>query len=458
MENVNVTPENYAPFDITDFDVELLYTTQATIIVSCAQNLSLAVNINRLLEAKHFRDKTFRRIWQIIATKLEGSRGNDLNLTTMQLELQRREIDLDLTKFMDLIVDDEDVIASYARKIKEISLRDKIKNQVQGMHVEEMDIVDVLEGMKNVILDVENDLTDVSLSKTLPEMLTDLEAYLESDEEAVVYRTGLPEADEHLVDLSPGNMAIIAASPGAGKTSLGVFMAIKNAWMGTPTHFISLEMSERQIIARFLNSITGVSATKMIKKKLTPVELKTIKDARQILEKLPIRISPYVDMPLNVLLQSMRESKARYGTEMFFVDYVQLIRYDGRTKREEASFVAQQLKSISLELDASVVVMSQLSRNNKVEPDMQDLKETSDLEQAASLIVLLYGDKLGITDHLRTSDSYPVFMKVAKQRNGETFRKLLDFMPTKMQFKVNAYDMDEYEEQRSKMWKKNEEQ
>lgn len=434
-------------FNIDDIDIELMYNTQASIIVSCAQDPNMAYAVSKYLEPKHFDESKFQEVWNIIRMKLEDNSASDINLTTLQLDIQHRQIDLDLTKFLDLTVESEELVVSYAKKVKEIWFKNHLRNSINSLDIKDMSALDVLDGVKNIVNDVESGLSDVSVAKTLTEMYDALEEYIESDEIPTVYRFGLPDVDKGIIDLAPGNTVIIGATPGSGKTGMGVFSAIQNAWMGTSVHFFSLEMSEFQIIARFLNSLTGISSWKMLRKKLTDDELKQLKAARKKLERLPIRITPYPDMPISALLQSMRDSKIKYGTEIFFVDYIQLINHEGRTKREEASYVAQKLKSVALELDSCVVQMSQLSRNNKVEPDMQDLKETSDLEQAASLIVLLYFDKLGITDHLKSDVSVPLFLKVAKQRNGSVFKRLLDFIPSKMQFRVNDFSIDDYEKE-----------
>lgn len=441
---------NNNSFNITDVNVELLHDTQASIIVSCAQDPNMAYTVAKFLESQHFSEPKFQKIWEAIKLKLEASRANEINLTTLQLEAQRRNLDVDLSDYLDFAVEDEDVVISYARQIKEIYLRKHLRDSISNIHIDDMSVEDVVEDIRGITNDIENELTDITISKTLPEMFDDLQEFLEGDELPQLYRFGLPGIDESIVDFAPGNTVIIGATPGQGKTALGIFMAIQNGWMGVPTHFFSLEMSERQIIARFLNAVTGISAKQILRKQITKEELERLKDARKTLEKLPIIITPYADIPISTLLQSMRDSKIRHGTEVFFIDYIQLISVQGRTKREEASFVAQKLKSMALELDACIVQMSQLSRNNKVEPDMHDLKETSDLEQAASLIVLLYADKLGITDHLRTVNSYPIFFKVAKQRNGEVFKKLLDFIPSKMQFKLSDFDIKQYEKELTK--------
>lgn len=446
-------------FNMNVNNIELLYNTQATLIISSAHDANIAYEISKHMQPSHFSEPAFQRLWSFIQVKLESNSANDINLTALQLEAQKMELNLDLTEYLDLVVEDTDLLLSYAKIVKSIVLQRKLRNKVDRIFSDSSEISELLENIKLTTNSIENEISDITLSKSLPEMFNDLQEYLATDDLPQIYKFGLPEIDENIIDFAPGNTVIIGATPGVGKTSLGIVTAINNGWAGVPTHFFSLEMSERQLIARFLNAVTGIPAKKILRKALSYEEKENLLLAKRTLERLPIRVTNYADMPLNALLQSMRDSKIKYGTEVFFVDYVQLINYEGRTKREEASFVAQKLKSLALELDACIVQMSQLSRNNKVEPDMQDLKETSDLEQAASLIILMYMDKLGITDHLKTDLSYPVFFKVAKQRNGSVFKNLLDFIPTKMQYRINSFKIEEYEKEltQSKRSKKDEE-
>lgn len=428
-------------FDITNYNPKILWDIEATLLVSSVQHASIAHSVANILKPEHFTDTSFGSMWKLFLNKLHKD-GTVPNLVMMQLEGQQFNIDIDMSDLIDYTIADPELAETYALSIKDLWLRNKLRDSFSNMHLDGLVLDEALETARTIVNEISNQRTNVAPALDLHELGVSLLDYVESDDEVKIYQFGMPEIDKDIVDLAPGNTVIIGAQPSVGKTSLGIFMAMKNAMVGVPTHMFSLEMTEHQITSRFQSYITGIPAKTILSKNLTYKELQMLQTANERFKTVPMRVTPYPDMHLDTLIQSMRDSKLQFGTELFLVDYIQLINFQGRTKREEASFIAQKLKSVAMELDACIVLMSQLSRNNSVEPSMFDLKETSDLEQSASLVVLLYGDKMGVADGLKTEGSYPVFFKIDKQRNGEKFKKTLHFMPKSMQFMVADFDTD----------------
>lgn len=433
-------------FEIGDTDFRLIQDMEATILVSSINDVNIAYEVSKMIQPHYFTNNEIGRAWALVLENLEANTAKNVNVATIQVEANRRKIDIDLTRYLALVTTDEDTVKSYASKIKDVYLTSYFDEQVLKIRNSAEGVSESVQKIKELANDVENQLSDVSLSMHISEMFEGLEEYLNSTEVPTIYGFGVPGVDEGLVDLAPGNTAIISASPGGGKTSLGIYTAVQNALKGIPVHFFSLEMSKRQITARIINTLVKVSAKKMLTKTLTDKEKQKIIAAKHLIKTLPLHVTPHPDMPLSTLLQSMRDSRLKYNTEIFIVDYIQLVNVVGRTKREEASLVAQRLKSAALELDASIVIMSQLKRIDKLEPDMFDLKETSDLEQSASLIAIMYPDKSGFFDKHKGENSYPIFFKIDKQRNGETFKRLLSFDPVEMSFHtITNADLDGYD-------------
>ena len=430
-------------------DSELISEIEASILVSSVDNVNVAYTVSKQLEPSHFSNSEIGRAWAVVSEFLEAGKGKNINLATIQVELNRRDIGFDLSKYVSLTTQDEDVIHAYCELVKKLYFSWYLGNELSSIDVQNVDIIANLDKLKSLANEIENNLLDVSETVHISELADEIDEYLSNDEKPIIYGLGLPGVDEQIIDLAPGNTAIISASPSVGKTSLGIHMAVKNALKGVPVHFFSLEMSRRQLSARILNALVGVSAKNILSKKVDKTGLRKLKGAKHILDKLPLYLSPHPDMPLHTLLQSIRDSKLKNNTQIFIIDYIQLVDVTGRTKREEASLVAQRLKSIALELDVCILFMSQLKRidSSKNEPDMFDLKETSDLEQSASFIAIMYPDKTGFFDKYKTETETPIFFKVDKQRNGEKFKKLISFNATEMSFStIMSADMSGYED------------
>lgn len=247
------------------------------------------------------------------------------------------------------------------------------------------------------------------------------------------------DIDKYIYDFVPGNTIVIGARPNIGKTLLSLHIIRKNAEKGIPSHFISLEMKPYQIFTRYISMLSGIPSVKIFRNYLDEEEKIIIEELKKDLlaQKIPIYFTSTFDGSLQNIESLMRKSVFEFGTKLFVIDYLQLMsnpQYNQSRHLEIASIV-QRLKNLAIELDVSIVEVSQLSRklNNKEDPQMSDLKESGDIEQAASLVVLL-GDKgEDVIDKVNVgNEEHPIIrkkllFKVEKQRNGPKFSAIVSF-------------------------------
>jgi len=253
--------------------------------------------------------------------------------------------------------------------------------------------------------------------------------------------TGFPALDELLGGMQRSDMIILAARPSLGKSSLALGIA-RNAALeqGAQVAVFSLEMSKEQLVQRLLSMEAEVDSKRVRLKQYTPLQEKRVMDATGKLSGLHIYID---DSPASRVVE-MR-SKARRlqqdrGIDLIIVDYLQLIRGDGRSenKVQEISDISRSLKALAREMNCPVLAVSQLSRAVEQRPShvpmLSDLRESGSIEQDADVVMFIYRDDVYIKkedwDRINPERPYPEGIAniiVAKHRNGPQGQRNLRF-------------------------------
>ena len=268
--------------------------------------------------------------------------------------------------------------------------------------------------------------------------------------------TGFVALDELLGGLQRSDMIVLGARPSLGKSSLALSIA-RNAAVEQRAHvaIFSLEMSREQLVQRFLASEAKVDSNKVRLGHYNEVEEKRIMEAAGILSEAPI----YVDDSPALRMVEMR-SKARRlhyerGIDLIIVDYLQLIRGDGRgeSKVQEFGEISRSLKALARELDTPVLAVSQLSRAVELRtphtPLLSDLRETGSIEQDADIVLFIYRDDVYYTkdewERHNPDKPYPKGIAniiVAKHRNGPTGQRDLRFRQNITKFENLASEQE----------------
>lgn len=225
--------------------------------------------------------------------------------------------------------------------------------------------------------------------------------------------TGFPRFDRSTRGLRPGQLVVVGARPGMGKTSWMLNAAVHFAQAGGPTLFVSLEMSDREVVARALSGLAGVC----IGKALTPFAERDLERSVQVVETLPLWLHQAGKSRLSNVLAAIRTGVARHAVRLVCVDYLQLISPDkkGGNRAEDVAEVTRELKLAAGEMRVPIIAASQLNRDACGErPNLRHLRESGAIEQDADIVMLLH---LPVEDG---GDIVPSQMILAKHRNGAT--------------------------------------
>lgn len=230
-----------------------------------------------------------------------------------------------------------------------------------------------------------------------------------------------------------GNIVIIGAYPGDGKTALALQCAARFGKKHNVGYF-SFESKASRLYDRHVAREALISSAAINANKLTEEDFKTIISLRDKLAGTRVTIIDAVGM---TAADITAYSQAKHF-DVIFVDYIQQVEQPagGPMKDfERVTYVSRELQKFAVRTDTAVISLSQLSRPDKVKikykgddgewhvrsitppPTIGDLRSSGQIEQDADIILLMWREDYDIKDS-------PRIIQVAKNRNGEALDKV----------------------------------
>ena len=258
------------------------------------------------------------------------------------------------------------------------------------------------------------------------------EAMAAREGSAVAVKTGFDDLDRLTGGLRPGDLVVLAARPGVGKTALALNMALRAAKAGTHVAFYSLEMSGVQLMQRLIAIEAQVPLCSLRAGMLLQADWQAVAQAASIIGGLPLSIDDAGGLtPARLRAKARRAMRdAEHGRGLVVVDYLQLMA-PSRSRREatraiEVAEFSRSLKELAKEIGQPVVALSQLSRaiesrGGPKRPMLSDLRESGAIEQAADMVAFL--DRSmdeSEAAHENRPDLGVALVILAKHRNGPT--------------------------------------
>ena len=242
--------------------------------------------------------------------------------------------------------------------------------------------------------------------------------------------TGFVDLDFKTGGLQRGELAILAARPSMGKTSLMLNIAANVAKSGRRVHIFTLEMTARALAWRLLFGEAKVDMhlgkTGHIRDREHESELQRVHDAFSRLQNLPIYYNESSFNIMEICSFAQREAVTR-GVDLICFDYLGLAHSGlrGVSRNDEIGFMTGNLKRLAKELNVPILCLSQLSRINENQgskrPTLHALRDSGNIEQDTDLAMFLYSDEYYQKDPtLPVPAEWQSTLIIAKQRNGPT--------------------------------------
>lgn len=250
-------------------------------------------------------------------------------------------------------------------------------------------------------------------------------------------KTGFYKLDDCIGNLEGGDVTVVGARPAIGKSAFVTQMIGQMASKGNRVGCFNLEMNESQVYERFVARMAELSLLRI--RRATSF----LGGEKEAFEKANEEMSEY-DVIISTGSKTVSEIRAESRHQRFdviIIDYLQLIKSDRRfaNRASEVGDISKAVKALATELNVPIILLSQLNRVSETkdtkEPTMSELRESGDIEQDASNIILLW--------NVSESRKYKG-LKVEKQRQGENMKEGLKFDGEHMRFEERMEDFEKF--------------
>lgn len=369
----------------------------------------------RDLEPRHFFGEPNHRVWEAILAVVDEGRALDLVSVAAWLRDRERLQSIGGPAYLGALVDATPAIAHVGehaalvldawRRRQAIAICQRAQAEGYGDIGTTAEWLDELEAKVAELVRHGGGKSKPELAgRVLEAQLVDIIATAEGKGSAPGVLSGLTDLDAFTGGWKGGQLVLIAARPGVGKSSLAHAIGAHIAERGDGVLLLTLEMSRAEVIRRIIAQRSGVPEKRIARADLTPDEWSKITALAHGMARMPLWLDDTSSLSLRDVKSRARWAAsecARRGIRLglVVVDYLQLVDagLDPRANRnEQVSVISRALKSLARELDVPVIALSQLSRALEARsvkdkrPQLSDLRDSGSLEQDADQVLMLY--------------------------------------------------------------------
>ena len=385
--------------------------------------------------ADMFYDEKNRLIFNAIKSLNESKTPIDVTTIKNELDKEKKLNVVGLDHISDVI---DSVVTSanidyYIQILTDYYIRRSLIDTATNIINESYDTDDVTalqdSAEKNILLAVRNR----SVSDLLPiyEALRvahdKLEELAKNKKLVTGLETGFYDFDRLTTGFQPGEMIILAARPGMGKTALALNMATHAASTTKKAVAIfNLEMPADMLVNRMIASIGRIDSYKLATGNMQQRDWQRYNEAMSELADTNIYIEADASTTISEIRAKCRRlASSEEGLALVIVDYLQLVNSGSKkveSRQVEVSEISRSLKTMALELGVPVLALSQLSRTAEKresnQPMLADLRESGSLEQDADLVLFINRKDYYEPRKDQKETIVPAELIIAKHRKG----------------------------------------
>lgn len=417
------------------------FIAEQTVIGALLMEHQCITDVYNLIEPEMFTQEFFKRAYiefargydnhyLVDAVVLEQKLRSDVFPTSFIMQEMKRCIDKTITS-ANIYPAAKVILKDYkARKLNSILndmkiSPDRIESQITDILTE----LETLQGKRK------------TKAKTLPQIVIENKDNYFKQRNIPNLNLGFEKIDDMLGGLEGGDLIIIGARPAVGKSALVTQITTNLASQGKRIGFYNLEMQDKQMYERFIVSESGIGLTRLRR------AMKFLGDEKERFERANNALMSKENIVISTGGKKVGEIKSEskhMNYDVIIVDYLQLLKPDKSygNRFVEVGSISKTLKDIAMDLGIPVIALSQLNRASEArdikEPTMSELREAGDIEQDASVIILMW--------NLSQEDPKKKGCKVAKNRQGITGKVVLEFDGDHMRFKESKEDIKQAQE------------
>lgn len=237
--------------------------------------------------------------------------------------------------------------------------------------------------------------------------------------------TGFDKLDNLTGGMSNGDLWIVAARPGMGKTAFAVDVAYNAALKGYKAVIFSLEMPRESLMVRILAGMTGYDSRLLSRGFVKPDQWQKVTQATVRIGEAPLYIDDKPSITPSEIMAKCRKLRGDKGLDLVVVDYLQLMKLPGKheSREQQVAEISRSMKMIAREIGVPVMALSQLNRQVELrpnrKPNLGDLRESGAIEQDADVIAFIYRDEM-YNKAPDNPERGKAEIMIEKHRNGPT--------------------------------------
>lgn len=363
-------------------------------------------------------------------------------------------------------------VSGYITEIKNISLKRKLHSlaiKIQAKSKESsIDSTEIIDSIEKEVFALQ-DKSDKSDFRAIYDISRDYttqkKAIKEAGNSIQNLHTGFKYLDETTSGFKKGELIVIAARPGMGKTAFALNAIIPTLKYNKAVAFVSLEMGAEQLMDRIIAIEANIPLQKLIIADLSEREWHFFSNT---LNKIASEWRLYIEDGANLNIASLKSKIRRLklkepSLSLVVIDYLQIMSGIGNKDRHlEIAEISRGLKNLARELGITIIALSQLNRmlesRDDRRPMLSDLRESGAIEQDADIVLFLYrgllydireqrkrkeeakkkGKKFDEPD-IKEGESEEVELIIGKHRNGELKTIKIIMQPKYTRFSNKEY-------------------
>ena len=399
-------------------------------------------DVGNLIQPCNFYDEANRILYDTMLGMTEAGRRIDVTLLVNKLNRDKHYERIGGASYIAKVAQGVPNAAHaihYARIVRETALireaiiacTDNLSDAYNAEGREPVEIIDQMERRMFAVAENAVEATNtepVPITESVRLTLATIDARIRGE-----VTNGLPtnfcDLDGLIGGLRPGQIFVIGARPGQGKTALAIQIARHNA-NDNRVLFFSLEMADEELTERMLATEAGIPLHRIRSGILNNEQRRGLVEYASRLSQLQMHTEVHPMMTAAKVAIICRRQQRRVGLDLVVVDYLQLLTPENRrdNRQEQVAKMSRRLKIMARELNVPVIVVCQLNRDAADErPKLSQLRESGAIEQDADIVVLIYKretmtDQGGDGQQLPpgTNDPVRTDLIVAKNRQGPT--------------------------------------
>ena len=403
-------------------------------VLAALMNTSDAIHIiASVLQPSSFYTNDNRMIYVTCIDLYNASKIPDMSLVAAEL---KGKVDLITISNIAGEFSDEMVLPDYCRVLKELEMRRDMLAGISKMQKAaslDNDIFDLTAEVSSYI-----DKVGAAPKETIVNTTTLFKDTFKAIEEASTnaggctgISTGFNDLDRLTNGWGKGELIVLAARPGMGKTTLALNFMLEAVRQQKRVLMYSVEMTATELGLKLVSNLSGIEGDRIHRGKLTEEEYKGVyNDTSDIINSGLLNVDAETS-ELFGIKSVAKKLNHKTKIDMIIIDYIQLLSGGDKSNKQQnreqqISFISRNLKALAKELDIPIICLSQLSRavesrGNK-RPMLSDLRESGAIEQDANKVIFIYRDGYYSKNNDTTTE-----IIVAKNRAGSLGTAVLDF-------------------------------